>query len=153
MTLCSFVKNWGQPFRLEVNEGEVFHNYYRTKGNIELEPGDQLYFAGVMMKVGKDDIEILASECLTATKLVRLYGEDRGFHDEYPDYHRSPRIIYREPEEKLKIAKPSSKPRKPSEQLARAYCTASCYDCGYDYRDLISPGRYLSHCHVFSDAS
>ena len=48
-----------------------------------------------------------------------LIWQDHGFTDEYPDYHRSPRIIYREPEEKLKIAKPSNKPRKPSEQLAR----------------------------------
>ena len=142
----------GQPFRLEVNDGQVYHNYYRTMGNVELEPGDQLYFAGMIVKVGKDDIEILASECLIATKLVRLYGKDHGFTDEYPDYHRSPRIIYREPEEKLKISKPSNKPRKPSEQLGRAYCTAPCYDCGYDYRDLISPGWHLPHCHVFSDA-
>ena len=54
-----------------------------------------------------------------AAKLVHLYGAEHGFGEEYPDYHRSPRIIYREPEEKLSIAKPSNKPSKPSEQLAR----------------------------------
>lgn len=109
----------GSPFKLEVFDGQVYHNFFQQAGDLTLSPGDQLYCDGVMVKIGKDDIEILASNSINGTKLVRLYGGHHRFGPDYPDYHRSPRIIYREPEEKRKIAKPSSKPGKPSEQLAR----------------------------------
>src|SRR5699024_10570623 len=51
--------------------------------------------------------------------LIPLNKSQSIFDDAYPNYHRSPRIIYREPEEKKVIVKPSSKPSKPSEQLMR----------------------------------
>lgn len=86
-------------FKLEVYSGEVYHNFLRVTGNTVIEPGDQLFLDGLMIKIGNDDIDILANESLDATKLVRLYGESQSLDDEYPDYHRSPRIIYREPEE------------------------------------------------------
>ncbi|MFL6561139.1 MAG: type VII secretion protein EssC, partial [Bacillus sp. (in: firmicutes)] len=72
-----------------------------------------------MMKIGQEDLEILGVDSIITTKLVRLFDVHHDFGSHYPDYHRSPRIIYREPEEKRKIAKPSNKPGKPSEQLAR----------------------------------
>ncbi|MBV7509286.1 type VII secretion protein EssC [Bacillus sp. sid0103] len=109
----------GDPFKLEVFDGQVYHNYVRTTGVLLLEPGDQLFFDGMMMKIGQEELEILGADSIIATKLVRLFGVHNDFGSHYPDYHRSPRIIYREPEEKRKIAKPSNKPGKPSEQLAR----------------------------------
>ncbi|WP_147536200.1 type VII secretion protein EssC [Bacillus marasmi] len=107
------------PFKLVVNNGQIFHNFLETRGDIWVEPGDLLFFDGCMMRIGKDTIEILSPELVADSKLVRLYGVARGFGGQYPEYHRSPRIIYREPNEKRRIAKPSNKPNKPSEQLAR----------------------------------
>ncbi|MFB6468431.1 type VII secretion protein EssC [Cytobacillus sp. Hz8] len=109
----------GTAFKLEVYQGKVFHNFIQTKGNVLLEPGDQLYSEGMIVKIGKNDIEIIASDLFVTTKLIRLFHSEQNFNEEYPDYHRSPRIIYREPEEKKVIARPSGKPSKPSEQLAR----------------------------------
>ncbi|WP_066074081.1 type VII secretion protein EssC [Neobacillus soli] len=117
--LLLFREQLGESFKLEVYNGQVFHNFLRTTGEVVLEPGDQLYFDGLMVKIGKDAIEILESKSFAGTKLVRLYDEDQRFSAEYPAYHRSPRIIYREPVEKRKIAQPSGKPGKPSEQLGR----------------------------------
>lgn len=109
----------GKPFELEVYSGQVYHNFFRIKGNVILKPGDQLYFDGLLLKIGKHDIEFLTYEMIEATKLIQIYEHDKKYPAEYPDYHRSPRIIYREPEDKRKIARPSNKPGKPSEQLAR----------------------------------
>lgn len=109
----------GASFKLESYDGLVYHNFSKTNGNVVLEPGDQLFFDGLLMNIGKDEIEILKTDVVKSTKLVRLHGESYGYGEDYPDYHRSPRIIYREPVEKLKMAKPTSIPRKPSEQLAR----------------------------------
>ncbi|WP_042221347.1 type VII secretion protein EssC [Oceanobacillus manasiensis] len=108
-----------EGFRLEVHAGEVFHNFSYTEGNAYLETGDQLFFDGVTMIVRYEDIEVFPSRKKITSKLIPLSNKDDQFSPDYPDYHRSPRIIYREPEEKKTIAKPSNKPGKPSEQLAR----------------------------------
>lgn len=109
----------GDSFQMAVYQGTVFHNYTFVDGEeVKIEAGDELFFAGVMVRVTKDRLEILASEPYIS-KLVPLYSAQSKYNADYPNYHRSPRIIYRVPEDKRKIAKPSSKPSKPSEQLAR----------------------------------
>ncbi|PGV62334.1 type VII secretion protein EssC [Bacillus cereus] len=109
----------GDCFKVVVNDGYVYHNFFRMTGEAMLEPGDQLYFDGVTIKIGKEDIQILASPNRITSKLTPLIEADNDLGDEYPNYHRSPRIIYREPEEKLTIGKPSHLPSKPSEHLAQ----------------------------------
>ena len=104
-------------YELKVFSGQVYHNFSLVTGSVMLEPGDQLYVDGVLIKIGKDELQFLADKNRVTTKLARLMEKANEFGKEYPDYHRSPRIIYREPEEKLVIANPSSKPSKPSEQL------------------------------------
>lgn len=105
-------------FKLEIHKGDIYHNYYRTTGNVCLEPGDELFFDGVTVLINDESIQVITAKRLSS-KLVPLVETDSHYSDEYPDYHRSPRIIYREPEDKRTIAKPSNKPSKPSEQLAR----------------------------------
>lgn len=108
-----------QLFKLEVHQGMVYHNYARTNGDVFIEPGDKLFFEGVTVLMGEDAIQVFAHSGNLVSKLVPLVEADTYYSDEYPDYHRSPRIIYREPEDKRTIAQPSNKPSKPSEQLAR----------------------------------
>ncbi|NRD77648.1 type VII secretion protein EssC [Bacillus sp. BRMEA1] len=109
----------GEPFKLEVYSGVVYHNFLRITEGTMLEPGDQLYVDGLLIKIGSEEIEILESNVLGGTKLARLFDQELMYGDEYPSYHRSPRIIYREPTEPRRIAQPSAQPSKPSEQLAR----------------------------------
>ncbi|WP_040205556.1 type VII secretion protein EssC [Neobacillus jeddahensis] len=108
----------GSPFKLEVYDGQVYHNFVRTK-EVVLEPGDLLFFDGILLRIGQEDLAFQGVGSITEVKLSRLFGVKQDFGSHYPDYHRSPRIIYREPNEKQRIAKPSNKPGKPSEQLAR----------------------------------
>lgn len=121
-TTVDFVLTRKEPnslFSLYVNEGEIYHNYSLAKKKTLLEHGDQLFFDGITIIVGNGDIQVICSPDRLATKLVQLHHKNNQYGNDYPDYHRSPRIIYREPEEKRIIAKPSSKPSKPSEQLMR----------------------------------
>ncbi|MFZ3197552.1 MAG: FtsK/SpoIIIE N-terminal domain-containing protein, partial [Bacillus mycoides] len=106
-------------FRVNVYEGDVFHNYTKLKDSAMLEAGDQLYFDGVLVEIGSEDIQVLSSEENVKSTLPILVESETNYQSGYPDYHRSPRIIYREPEEKMTIAKPSSMPSKPTEHLAR----------------------------------
>lgn len=105
-------------FILFRNSGELFCNFKSVEDYVMLKRGDQLFFDGVTMIVGNGDIHVINFSSIT-TSLPPLKNTKGLFENDYPNYHRSPRIIHREPEEKKVIAKPSSKPSKPSEQLMR----------------------------------
>ncbi|SNZ14040.1 DNA segregation ATPase FtsK/SpoIIIE, S-DNA-T family [Terribacillus aidingensis] len=107
-------------FELDIQSGAVYYNYKLVTNDQEIlvEEGDILFADGVLLKVSADSIELQANKAID-TSLVELIGQEKPYSGEYPDYHRSPRIIYREPDEKKTIAKPANKPSKPSEQLAR----------------------------------
>ncbi|QDA73502.1 type VII secretion protein EssC [Listeria seeligeri] len=106
-------------FELQVLNGEIYHNFSLVTGICKLEPGDQLYTDGVTITIGKEDISVLAAKERVTSKLAPLFAADNSFGEDYPDYHRSPRIIYRAPEEKISMAKPSSKPSKPTDGLLK----------------------------------
>lgn len=106
-------------FKLQVLNGEIYHNFSLVTEDCVLEPGDQLYTDGVTITIGKEDISVLAVKNRVTSKLAPLFAADNSFGEDYPDYHRSPRIIYRAPEEKISMAKPSSKPSKPTDGLIK----------------------------------
>ncbi|EAD6333922.1 type VII secretion protein EssC, partial [Listeria monocytogenes] len=106
-------------FKLQVLNGEVYHNFSLVTEDCTVEPGDQLYTDGVTITIGKEDISVLAVKNRVTSKLAPLFAADNSFGEDYPDYHRSPRIIYRAPEEKISMAKPSSKPSKPTDGLIK----------------------------------
>ncbi len=108
-----------EGFLLEVHGGEVYHNYRRTYGNETIAYGDHVFVDGVNLIVNEESVEVFPSEKQLDSRLEQLVESDQPFTKNYPDYHRSPRIIHREPDEKQTIAKPSTKPSKPSEQIAR----------------------------------
>lgn len=104
-------------FTLYVHRGEVYHNFKRVLESVPVQVGDQIFFDGIVVAIGEKDLEIVAPKNFRA-KLVEI-PKSKQYDDDYPNYHRSPRIIYREPEEKKIIAKPTAQPSKPSEQLMR----------------------------------
>ncbi len=114
-----YINHDEQRYTLHVHSGEVFHNYRKAKGKVIVDIGDHLFLSGVFLKVGDGSLSIQAPATWYSTSLIPLQQHETGYGENYPEYHRSPRIVYREPEEKKVIAKPSSKPSKPSEQLMR----------------------------------
>ncbi|MDE5415224.1 type VII secretion protein EssC [Alkalihalobacterium chitinilyticum] len=115
----SLMRTLEQPFfQLMVNRGEVYHNNV-CKDSVHIEPGDQLYADGISITIHSEDMEIAISQEEPASTLTRLMERDTYYSEEYPNYHRSPRVIYREPTKKQTIAKPPPQPSKPSEQIAR----------------------------------
>lgn len=109
----------GTGFTLDVHQGNVFHNFSFVDGRKNVSYGDHIFAEGAYFIVGETDLQIMVEGRGVFTDLIPLIEREHPYKGEYPDYHRSPRVIYREPEEKKVIAKPSNKPSKPSEQLAR----------------------------------
>lgn len=108
-----------EAFSIQVSAGEVYHNLERVAGKVPLQVGDQLYVDGVTITVGQDDITILGRVDRIQTDLGMLVAADNAYSADYPDYHRSPRIIYRAPEDKFTLAKPANKPAKPTDGILK----------------------------------
>lgn len=108
-----------KTYFLDVFKGNVFHNFSKIKGSTKVSTGDELFFDGVTLVVQQETIILYPSGKEVRSRLVSLNEADQPYGEEYPDYHRSPRIIYREPDDRRTIARPSRKPAKPSEQLGR----------------------------------
>lgn len=108
-----------EPFQVHAYHGDVYHNYSKLENTAMVQEGDQLYIDGVTIRMEKEHIEIVASPNHVKSTLPRVIEGGSPYQDGYPDYHRSPRIIYREPVDKMTVAKPSSEPSKPTERLWR----------------------------------
>lgn len=108
-----------KEFTLNVQKGNVYHNFSIVSEHVHVHFGDHLFANGIYLIIGQKEIQLIDSGREVTTKLVTLPEVEHPYKGDYPNYHRSPRIIYREPEEKKELAKPSNKPSKPSEQLAR----------------------------------
>src|SRR5699024_550791 len=106
-------------FQLEMLEGELYHNFLLIEDTVTIETGDQLFFGGVLVSVFDHYVKVNTSGLKMSSTLIPLIEGNQVFSSEYPNYHRSPRIIHRVPEEKRTIAKPSTKPTKPSENIGR----------------------------------
>ena len=67
--------------------------------------GDHIYVEGIWLEVQADGLNVL-SQNTVASSLIRLTQEmPHAQADDYNTYHRSPRIIHREPTDDIKIGK------------------------------------------------
>ncbi|MBM7361574.1 type VII secretion protein EssC [Priestia taiwanensis] len=106
-------------FTLHVNSGEVYHNYRLVRGEVVVDKGDILIVDGIIFTLKERELSIQSQEKNVTTTLPALAKSDEYYSESYPDYHRSPRIIHREPTDKMTIAKPPNMPSKANEQLVR----------------------------------
>lgn len=83
-----------------------------------LESGDQISSGTIVLKVVANELHV-TSETPINVALPPLDRSRFSMYEEYPDYHRSPRIIYRDPEEKIVIAAPPEKPSRPTDELLK----------------------------------
>ena len=113
------LKRTNDSWLLTKMRGQVYLNHIEWTGDqIQLEAGDELSLEGICLKVYPEEIWVTGPA--TVSPNLTLRGASRhGFYPDYPDYHRSPRIIYRSSEDKIQIAPPSKEPQKPNDELLR----------------------------------
>ena len=80
--------------------------------------GDELSLGAVTIKLFPDEVWVLGP-AEVGRQLTLREPSRYGFYEDYPDYHRSPRIIYRGSEDKILINPPGQEPAKPSDELLK----------------------------------
>ncbi|PNP92573.1 type VII secretion protein EssC [Listeria newyorkensis] len=118
MTL-GFFKRVGSLWTFQASIGiPVYHNEQAITDHAELETGDIININGIEITVFEQEFA-MKSFLPLEIDLPYLGEAVSQFPEDYPNYRRSPRIIYREPVNKVAILHPSQAPQKPSEQLGR----------------------------------
>lgn len=99
----------------------VYVNYELQKEKTnKIYIGDHLFIEGLWIEIQAEGIVICAHKKVHS-KLIQLTRNEPNAHaDEYNDYHRSPRIIHREPTDKIKIEKPPQPIQKNNTMIWRA---------------------------------
>lgn len=97
--------------------GKVYHNGRRLRENhTTMENGDVLFTIDTMLVYHTASIGIWGGH-----KAERLWKNTEQIHvdEDFPVYKRSPRIIKRNPEDKIEVMKPEAKPQKNKGTLIR----------------------------------
>lgn len=92
---------------LEIEQQHLYKNGEKITGRFPLKSGDWLFFPFVMMRLNGDDVlEIFCSNsCETKLPLIALPKSE--MKKKYPIYRRTPRMIYEQPIEKVRLSFPS----------------------------------------------
>ena len=100
-------------------QGEFYRNNHLEQNDQQLISfGDELSLGAVTIKLYPDEIWI-QGPAQVGKQLTLREPSRYTFYEEYPDYHRSPRIIYRGSEDKILINPPGQEPVKPSDELLK----------------------------------
>lgn len=109
-----------QNYQLSVFNGKCYLNRQLVVKNIiKVFPGDELIFGSVRMIIKDDYLQLSDPFKLINCSLVKMAFAEVDLPEDYPSYHRSPRIIYRAPEGHVKIDEPQQAPNSPDSQLGR----------------------------------
>lgn len=114
LTKDSLKDNW----KLHILDGDVIVNYfYPEEKEIELVEGSILQLGQTTLELFNDELHVLEGQIETA--LTKIKKSAHGLPKDYPDYHRSPRLIKREPKGEITIDNPPEKIQKNSQGLFR----------------------------------
>lgn len=108
-----------QTWTCQLLSGKLYHNHKLvTEATVPLAFGDELAIGDVTFKLYPEEFGVEGSVEVSPYLVPRLHSR-YDFYKDYPEYHRSPRIIYRSSEDKILINPPGAEPQKPSDELLK----------------------------------
>jgi S-DNA-T family DNA segregation ATPase FtsK/SpoIIIE len=117
--LSAILKKQDEHWLLTILSGELMiNNQLFTGTDYLLAKGDELSFLHHTLKFFTHEVHATEGTIIKSD-LCEIYNSRYDVYEDYPDFHRSPRIIYREPEEKIMINAPSDPKEAPKDQLIK----------------------------------
>lgn len=108
-----------QTWTCQLLSGKLYHNHKLvTEATFPLAFGDELAIGDVTFKLYPEEFGVEGAVEVSPYLVPRLHSR-YDFYKDYPEYHRSPRIIYRSSEDKILINPPGAEPQKPSDELLK----------------------------------
>lgn len=114
LTKQQLTDNW----QLNIIRGAInVNNFVPNESKLTLVPGSVINMGETIIKVFSDELHVLAGEVMT--KLTMIKKSAHTLPKDYPDYHRSPRLIYQNPHEKIVVDDPPAAVRMTNQGLLR----------------------------------
>lgn len=108
-----------QTWTCQLLSGKFYHNHKLvSEATFPLAFGDELAIGDVTFKLYPEEFGVEGAVEVSPYLVPRLHSR-YDFYKDYPEYHRSPRIIYRSSEDKILINPPGAEPQKPSDELLK----------------------------------
>ena len=108
-----------QTWTCQLLSGKLYHNHKLvSEATFPLDFGDELAIGDVTFKLYPEEFGVEGAVEVSPYLVPRLHSR-YDFYKDYPEYHRSPRIIYRSSEDKILINPPGAEPQKPSDELLK----------------------------------
>ena len=108
-----------QTWTCQLLSGKLYHNHKLvSEATFPLAFGDELAIGDVTVKLYPEEFGVEGAVEVSPYLVPRLHSR-YDFYKDYPEYHRSPRIIYRSSEDKILINPPGAEPQKPSDELLK----------------------------------
>lgn len=108
-----------QTWTCQLLSGKIYHNHKLvSEATFPLAFGDELAIRDVTFKLYPEEFGVEGAVEVSPYLVPRLHSR-YDFYKDYPEYHRSPRIIYRSSEDKILINPPGAEPQKPSDELLK----------------------------------
>ena len=108
-----------QAWTCQLLSGKLYHNHKLvSEATVPLAFGDELAIGDVTFKLYPEEFGVEGTVEVSPYLVPRLHSR-YDFYKDYPEYHRSPRIIYRSSEDKILINPPGAEPQKPSDELLK----------------------------------
>ena len=108
-----------QAWTCQLLSGKLYHNHKLvSEATVPLAFGDELAIGDVTFKLYPEEFGVEGAVEVSPYLVPRLHSR-YDFYKDYPEYHRSPRIIYRGSEDKILINPPGAEPQKPSDELLK----------------------------------
>ncbi|WP_247919796.1 type VII secretion protein EssC [Streptococcus parasanguinis] len=108
-----------QTWTCQLLSGKLYHNHKLvSEATFPLAFGDELAIGDVTFKLYPEEFGVEGTVEVSPYLVPRLHSR-YDFYKDYPEYHRSPRIIYRSSEDKILINPPGAEPQKPSDELLK----------------------------------
>ncbi|EFU84239.1 type VII secretion protein EssC [Staphylococcus lugdunensis M23590] len=103
------------------NAAEVFINYDKQHNKVDRAyVGDHLFIDDMWIEIREDGINILSHDDIETELIRRNSDKFENYTIESNDYHRSPRIIHREPTDTIKIERPPQPIQKNNSMIWRS---------------------------------
>ena len=101
-----------------VSEGYFYLNGNKTTGEVSLKESDEIVFLeGLSIKVLSTSLSLFSNVALKSGMIT--YDEDEQYENRAEEFHRSPRIILREPTDKVTIGTPPMEEEESRQSLLR----------------------------------
>ena len=108
-----------QTWTCQLLSRKLYHNHKLvSEATFPLAFGDELAIGDVTFKLYPEEFGVEGAVEVSPYLVPRLHSR-YDFYKDYPEYHRSPRIIYRSSEDKILINPPGAEPQKPSDELLK----------------------------------